>query len=103
MSLQTATNADYTILLNVLPSSFQSHQCMQCEKRRVNLTKLWSPTFSTINRPSTYKKAKRGSGDLICYCRIEIMSGIELINGLEHTDRLWVKLNKNFVGFPKDI
>ena len=31
------------------------------------------------------------------------MNGIEFINGLEHTERLWVKLSKNFFGFPEDI
>ena len=55
----------------------------------------------TINRPSTNKRAKRGSGGLICYYRKEIMDGIEFINGLEHTDRLWVKLVKNFLVFQK--
>ena len=29
------------------------------------------------------------------------MDGIEFINGLEHTDRLWVKLVKNFLVFQK--
>ena len=31
------------------------------------------------------------------------MGGIEFMNGLEHTDHLWVKLGKNFFGFPEDI
>ena len=56
-----------------------------------------------INRPSTNKKAKRGSGGLICYHRKEITDGIEFINSPEHTDRLWVKLDKCFFGFQKDI
>jgi len=57
-----------------------------------------------MNRPSTNKKAKRGSGGLIlCYYRKEIMDGIEFINNLEHIDHLWVKLDKNFFGFPKDV
>jgi len=46
----------------------------------------------SINRLSTNKNGQRGSGGLLCYYRKEIMDGIEFINGLEHTDRLWVKL-----------
>ena len=47
-----------------------------------------------ISRSGTSRKAKRGSGGLMCYFRKEIKEGIEYIAGLERSeDRLWIKIN----------
>ena len=54
-----------------------------------------------ISRSGTSRKAKRGSGGLMCYFRKEIKEGIE---GLQRSeDRLWIKLCANFFGLDKDL
>ena len=52
----------------------------------------------------TNKKAKRGSGDLMCYIRNEIKEGIEYLNSSCNNlsaGWLWIKLRASYFGFDR--
>ena len=50
------------------------------------------------------RKAKRGSGGLLCYIRSNLMEGITPMNNLsQSTDRIWLKLDAAFFGYNKDL
>ena len=58
----------------------------------------------TLYRSPTNKKAKRRSGGLVCYIKDEIVEGIRQIDDIiRNEDRLWLKLNSRFFGFPSDL
>ena len=63
-------------------------------------------TSVCLSQSCTNKKAKRGSGGLMCYIRNEIKEGIEFLNSLcsnNSEDRMWIKLSANYFGFDKDM
>ena len=50
------------------------------------------------------RKAKRGSGGLLCYIRSELSEGISPIDHLSpQEDRIWLRLNAAFFGFSRDV
>ena len=63
------------------------------------------PNFDKISIFRTKgKKAKRNSGGVIIYVNNEINTGITVLkNVTKSKNRIWLKLNKTFFGFDKDI
>ena len=77
---QTCINPDYTVNFEIPGYSM--------------ITLCWSPTN---------KRAKRRSGGLVCYID-EIAEDIRQIDDIiRNEDRLWLKLDSRFFGFPSDL